>query len=204
MTDVLNGQLYLGGSMDVNDEFLIFHKIRTIINVAHECDDTLSVYCQTVKVYKFYITDTLDSIYKYFSMITSLIKRRLIKGHVLIHCMMGVSRSASMTLAYLMIYYHMNLLHAYNYIYEKRQILPNPQFMVDLMKLETELFDTHSFEKYIDHYNITYIIYRTDLQDVMFNVVKEIYYQSNKDYREIIEAIDNQEFDLIDQPCTQK
>lgn len=200
MTDVLNGQLYLGGSMDVNDEFLISHKIRTIINVAHECDDTLSVYCQTVKVYKFYLTDTFDSIHKYFTMITSLIKQRLIKGHVLIHCMVGVSRSASMTLAYLMIYYQMTLLHAYNYIYEKRHILPNPQFMVDLMKLETELFNTHSFEKYIDDYIVKYIMCVANAHDMMFSTVKEIYYHTNKDYREVIEAIENQELDLIDQP----
>ncbi|CAF4781873.1 unnamed protein product, partial [Rotaria sp. Silwood2] len=59
---------------------------------------------------------------------------------VLVHCQMGISRSSSVVLAYLMKYHHDSLLKAYDYLLERRRIAaPNISFFLQLIRYEKEL-----------------------------------------------------------------
>lgn len=58
-------------------------------------------------------------------------------GKVLVHCSCGVSRSASIVIAYLIKYHQMNYQEAYVYIKQKRPIVePNPGFVKQLVEFE--------------------------------------------------------------------
>ena len=60
---------------------------------------------------------------------------------VLIHCQSGRSRSAAITVAYLMIQHRMPLLEAYRKVFTGRDIIcPNEGFMGQLVDLELSLF----------------------------------------------------------------
>jgi len=62
-------------------------------------------------------------------------------GRTLVHCAAGVSRSASICIAYLMKYHRMSLREAYAHMKACRQIIrPNPGFFRQLIDYETRLF----------------------------------------------------------------
>jgi atypical dual specificity phosphatase len=62
-------------------------------------------------------------------------------GRTLVHCAAGVSRSASICIAYLMKYHRMTLREAYNHMKSCRQIIrPNPGFFRQLIDYELRLF----------------------------------------------------------------
>lgn len=60
-------------------------------------------------------------------------------ARVLVHCAVGVSRSASLVLAYLMIHHHYKLLEAINKVKEHRWIFPNRGFLKQLCALDMKL-----------------------------------------------------------------
>lgn len=60
-------------------------------------------------------------------------------ARVLVHCAVGVSRSASLVLAYLMIHHGFTLLQAINKVKERRWIFPNRGFLKQLQALERKL-----------------------------------------------------------------
>lgn len=55
------------------------------------------------------------------------------------HCAVGVSRSAALVLAYLMIYHNYTLVDAILKVKEKRWIFPNRGFLKQLINLYSEL-----------------------------------------------------------------
>lgn len=62
-------------------------------------------------------------------------------GRTLVHCAAGVSRSASICIAYLMKYHRMTLREAYKHVKSCRQIIrPNPGFFRQLIDYELRLF----------------------------------------------------------------
>lgn len=67
----------------------------------------------------------------------NFISWQLEKGHtVLVHCAAGISRSASVVIAYLMMTYDMPFRAAYGYVKARRPIInPNPGFMHQLNTL---------------------------------------------------------------------
>ncbi|CAF0840724.1 unnamed protein product [Adineta steineri] len=66
----------------------------------------------------------------------------------LVHCAAGVSRSATIVLAYLMKYHHNTLKEAFYYLIEKRpQVWPNEGFLLQLIRYETELLRTREIPK---------------------------------------------------------
>ncbi|XP_066519041.1 dual specificity phosphatase 29 [Hoplias malabaricus] len=58
------------------------------------------------------------------------------QNKLLVHCVMGRSRSATLVLAYLMIQEKMTLVEAINHVKRKRRILPNWGFLKQLRELD--------------------------------------------------------------------
>ena len=62
---------------------------------------------------------------------------RKVKSCVLIHCMAGISRSVTLTIAYLMSHFGLPMTSAYQYVKERRPaISPNLNFMGQLVEFE--------------------------------------------------------------------
>ncbi|NXY20832.1 DUS26 phosphatase, partial [Atrichornis clamosus] len=60
-------------------------------------------------------------------------------GRILVHCAVGVSRSATLVLAYLMIRHHMPLVEAIRTVKDHRGIIPNRGFLRQLVALDNAL-----------------------------------------------------------------
>jgi protein-tyrosine phosphatase len=134
-TDTIH--LYLGSASDANDAaYLAKNNIKTIIFVAEEVKIKNAT---NITVHKYKFQDTYDcDISVYFDEISDLIHKQ---DSVLINCVAGISRSASLVIAYLMKYYEMNLEEAFLYVRKRRKMIcPNKQFMTYLYEYEFKLF----------------------------------------------------------------
>nr|XP_019938648.1 PREDICTED: dual specificity protein phosphatase 13-like isoform X2 [Paralichthys olivaceus] len=60
-------------------------------------------------------------------------------GKVLVHCIMGMSRSSTLVLAYLMIHRQLPLKRALQKLIQKRAIYPNRNFLALLLDLDLQL-----------------------------------------------------------------
>ncbi len=68
----------------------------------------------------------------------------------------GVSRSATIVLAYLMKYHHNTLKEAYLYLAEKRpQICPNEGFLIQLIRYEDELIQSREIKPNDENTSVT-------------------------------------------------
>ncbi|NWI96415.1 DUS27 phosphatase, partial [Pitta sordida] len=68
------------------------------------------------------------------------------RGRVLVSSEMGISRSAVLVAAYLMIYHHMNILQALMTLRKKRAIYPNDGFLKQLRELNEQLLEERELE----------------------------------------------------------
>jgi protein-tyrosine phosphatase len=67
------------------------------------------------------------NIAQYFDHSYAVIERGLHVGGVLIHCAMGISRSSSIVIAYIMRKFHCGYAWAYNFV-KKRRVIISPNF----------------------------------------------------------------------------
>ncbi|CAG5124219.1 unnamed protein product, partial [Candidula unifasciata] len=66
-------------------------------------------------------------------------------GKTLVHCLAGVSRSATICIAYLVKYQHMTLEEAYKHVKKRRPVIhPNPGFWRQLIDYERRLLGRNS------------------------------------------------------------
>lgn len=63
----------------------------------------------------------------------------ILTGKILVHCAVGVSRSATLVLAYLMLYHHLTLVEAIKKVKDHRGIIPNRGFLRQLLALDRRL-----------------------------------------------------------------
>lgn len=135
-------KLYLGDMFDANNETELTQKqIKTIICVAEDVHIKLTN--SNIQVYKYNLQDTYDcNISLYFDEIADLINKQ---DSVLVNCAAGISRSATIVIAYIMKFYSYNLKDAFLYVRRRRnQICPNKKFMKYLIDYEFKLFGNNS------------------------------------------------------------
>ena len=131
--------LYLSGAHPVQTRRMRNLGITNIINATMEVSDLRSPGLTTMHIY---IDDSpYAKISPYFDKCAKLIHDVKARGgKTLVHCIAGVSRSASLIMAYLIKYQSMSLRQAYDFLKTKREIVhPNTGFFRQLITFEREV-----------------------------------------------------------------
>jgi len=136
MSEILDF-LYLGNVDDAkNKNILKYLQIKNIINVAKEYKH---IHLKDFTCMEIPLRDnSSENISVYFDITSNFIEKcRQNNEKVLVHCIMGISRSTTIILAYLMKYNNMTLLDAYYFVKKKRSIInPNDGFIEQLLNYE--------------------------------------------------------------------
>ncbi|XP_045779835.1 dual specificity protein phosphatase 22-like [Maniola jurtina] len=91
----------------------------------------------------------------YFPMSNSFIEDGLRKGNVLVHCHYGVSRSATLIIAYIMQKYKMSFERAYSFVRQRRKFInPNSGFVSQLKEYERRNYDVKGIERFEAYMNV--------------------------------------------------
>lgn len=134
--------LYLGGKSDAESQDFFRHSgVRHVLNVTTDCPNFFED-CPEFTYKTVPIKDTWhQNISAYFNETTAFIDAALAAGgSVLVHCMGGISRSATVIIAYLMMKNRWPLNYTYGFVKSIRpNISPNLDFMGHLLNLEKEL-----------------------------------------------------------------
>ncbi|XP_036335492.1 dual specificity protein phosphatase 18-like [Rhagoletis pomonella] len=141
--------LYLCGAGVAMPMVLDQLQVRFIINVAPELPDTPLSSVTKPLYLRINVYDRPDSdLSLYFDEVADMIEEvRQLGGKSLVHCVAGVSRSATLCLAYLMKYGGMTLRTAYHHVKAIRpQIRPNTGFFQQLRRYEEQLRGTCSVQ----------------------------------------------------------
>lgn len=91
-------------------------------------------------------------------------------GRVLVHCHMGICRSASMVLGYMIVKNNMSLLDAYTYLKSKRAVIrPRPNFCAELRVLENKTRNDYTRVSLYTGDNMRYVelTWRFGLDDIL-------------------------------------
>lgn len=177
-TSVLSGiaeltdSLYLCSAVAIRSASLTNLGITCVVNAAAELPDTPLPNDDIVYV-KVPVMDRINcDLVQHFDTVSDLIHEiKTSGGKTLLHCVAGVSRSASLCIAYLMKYQHMSLLEAYNYVKSKRaQIKPNNGFFRQLIEFEMQLFGRNTVKMVFNDYVNAEIpdVYSCDYQKMIW------------------------------------
>lgn len=137
---IVENFLYLGSQDACTDDTLLKYKISYVLSVGVEMPTTISplidvknLYVPCLDLIETNLNDEiLDNSFRFIEEC-----RRMKKGRVLIHCNAGVSRSASVTIAYLIKYHKMSYNDAYDHVKMLRPcIQPNDGFRRQLKLLQ--------------------------------------------------------------------
>ncbi|KAH8278801.1 hypothetical protein KR018_009757, partial [Drosophila ironensis] len=145
----LTPSLILCGAAAVVPAYMDKLGVSCVINVAPELPDTPLSSTKSPVYLRINAQDRSEvDLSQHFDEVADLIEEvRLSGGCTLIHCVAGVSRSASLCLAYLMKHAGMSLREAYKHVQSIRpQVRPNSGFFQQLRKYEVQLRGTHSVE----------------------------------------------------------
>ncbi|XP_028518181.1 dual specificity protein phosphatase 10 isoform X2 [Exaiptasia diaphana] len=131
--------LFLGSEEGAADEELVDRlAIKFILNMTEMCPNFF-VHRKDIHYKQIKINDSYqEDIGQYFEEAVRFIDEARANGtRVLVHCHAGVSRSATVTVAYVMKHLGLSLNDAYKFVKEKRpEISPNLNFMGHLLKYE--------------------------------------------------------------------
>ncbi len=152
---IIPGFLYLGGHNSVKYvNKLIAKSVTHVLNMAGELYlDSAQMNRNNIKLLHIEAKDTktynirqdFDRAFKFMD--EALIK----KGKIIVNCARGVSRSATIVLAYLMFRYNFNLADAYKLVIKLRpQVRPNSNFRRILEMYEQELF-VKRYKTFVDN-----------------------------------------------------
>ncbi|KAI5103669.1 hypothetical protein C0J45_7250, partial [Silurus meridionalis] len=142
--------LLLGDMSIANDRYSLWKLgISHVLNAAHgkaHCCGSHQFYGSCVEYYGVPADDSPSfNLAAYFQSCADYIHQVLNTpgARLLVHCAVGVSRSASLVIAYLMIQHRLPLLEAINTIKQRRWIFPNHGFLRQLRALDMKLHNTY-------------------------------------------------------------
>lgn len=118
--------------------------ITLLVNSAQELPKQELTGVESIKLY---LDDTPSaSINVYFDHVADKIHEHVSRGgRVMIHCLLGVSRSTTLLLAYFLKHKNMSLNHAYDHVSARRPIIrPNPGFWRQLADYEKKLASSYT------------------------------------------------------------
>jgi len=143
--------LLLGDRDDAADlDLLLRHGVTHVLNVARQCNNYFPEHMFYTKMdledsRKQEIRSSFDSAFK------AIEHARDMGGCVLVHCVAGVSRSATLVLAYLVVRERMWLRDAVHFVKQRRPIIrPNTGFLTALARFEVEVRGVSSVAASID------------------------------------------------------
>ncbi|CBY37382.1 unnamed protein product [Oikopleura dioica] len=143
--------LYLGSEWNAaNSDELEENKITHILNVTKEIDNFYpeKFHYKNILLYDLEDSNLLDHWETTFRFIDSA---RMKGGHVLVHCKMGISRSASTVCAYLMKSLNWSLEQALAHVKKRRAIAnPNDGF-IEQLKIYEGMLAAQIFRDELDH-----------------------------------------------------
>ncbi|KAL5015802.1 hypothetical protein ScPMuIL_005391 [Solemya velum] len=125
--------LFLGSEWNASNlNELKANGVGHILNISREIDNFFPGYIEYMNIREWDVCET--DLLKYWNNTYDFIqKARKMGSKVLVHCRMGISRSASTVMAYLMKEYRMSANEAYDYVKEKRSCVhPNDAFWEQL------------------------------------------------------------------------
>merc|ERR1719376_1513497 len=136
ITEVLP-DLYLGNAMDAaNEDLLKSSNIRFILNLTKTCPNYSysTFHYKQIKIEDSCREDIKSIVEEAIDFIEDA---KANKSAVLIHCQGGVSRSPTVTIAYIMHLQGLSLADAYEFVKTRRPcIAPNLNFMGQLLEME--------------------------------------------------------------------
>lgn len=132
-SEILDEFLYLGSEWNASNlEELRQNGITHVLNVTREIDNFFPAVFQYLNIREYDVEST--DLLKHFDRVFRFIKGvRKVKGRVLVHCKMGISRSATCVIAYCMKEHNWDLKQALNEVKTRRKIVkPNKGFVKQL------------------------------------------------------------------------
>ncbi|XP_016319965.1 dual specificity protein phosphatase 13-like [Sinocyclocheilus anshuiensis] len=138
--------VYIGNEFAARDKSMVYNmRITHIVNAAsgppHVNTGARFYRDMDIDYYGVEADDSTDFIISVFFYPTArFIRAALSKnGRVFVHCLMGVSHSVTLVLAFLMIYEDLTLMEAIKAVRQHRDICPNPGFLNQLRHLDMSL-----------------------------------------------------------------
>uniref|UniRef100_A0AC35U1G9 Dual specificity protein phosphatase 16 n=1 Tax=Rhabditophanes sp. KR3021 TaxID=114890 RepID=A0AC35U1G9_9BILA len=139
-TEILS-YLYLGCQDDAScNKTLKKYNIKAIINITQDCTYPDLNLIKADNFLNIAVTDSFQTkLINYFDQTYQFIERQRKQNHnILIHCLAGISRSATICIAYLMKHYNWDNDTAYSFVKQKRpSISPNFNFLGQLFTYYT-------------------------------------------------------------------
>ncbi|MEE6469420.1 hypothetical protein FKM82_008618 [Ascaphus truei] len=160
--------LYLGRGSTASNRILLLAKgITCIVNATIEIPNFNWPQFEYVKVPLADLPHAPISLY--FDSVADKIHSIARKhGATLVHCAAGVSRSASLCIAYLMKYHKVSLIEAYNWVKTRRPIIrPNVGFWKQLIDYERKLFGKCTVKLVHTPYGMIPDIYAKERRNMM-------------------------------------
>ncbi|KAM7016335.1 uncharacterized protein RBU47_005117 [Passerculus sandwichensis] len=146
--------LFLGDLVTANNRFVLWKMgVTHVLNAAHGTSYShggQDFYGATIDYYGVPAHDLPSfDISQFFFSAAQFIHNALNTpgAKILVHCAVGVSRSASLVLAYLMINHHLPLVEAIKTVKEHRWISPNRGFLKHLQNLDAQLRQRKDWNK---------------------------------------------------------
>lgn len=145
MSEIIKEKLFLGSIDDaLNVQWLKSNSIKLIITVMNEplsyidqiksLTNSNNIEHHVISISDMPNENILENIHDICQMVDTCDK-------VLLHCMFGISRSATVTIAYIMLKYKLYLDDATKMVLKERNfIFPNDGFILQLIKLENATF----------------------------------------------------------------
>jgi protein-tyrosine phosphatase len=135
---VIPGILYISGYKPANNlKIMKDLMIKRIVRLGDKKDfESLYITHENIEYHDIYIEDSVKSHFTKEILDNALLFIREAKGPVLVHCKAGISRSATIVIAYLMVYNNKSFRESRLFLKSKRELIsPNSTFIKDLQKI---------------------------------------------------------------------